>query len=249
VNWILLHGFVGTAEDFIPLRAALGASARCLAPDWPGHGSRSGLRLPADYTLEAHLALIDDALASTRGPVGLLGYSMGGRILQHWLGTRRPTLPAGSRIVLLSTGPGIADLAERANRLAGDAAVTRLLREEGIARFLHYWHSQTMFHPLLRLPREQLAPILRRRAAADPLGLALSLEGVGAGAISDTWEALPRIQVPVDIVVGAHDGKYTELGAGMRAKMPDARLHVIPDAGHAIHLERPDALARILLAS
>lgn len=249
MNWILLHGFVGSAEDFEPLRAALGSPDRCLAPDWPGHGSRSGLRQPSEYTLESHLRLIDAAMASTRGPVALVGYSMGGRLLQHWLGSRRPTLPDGSRIVLLSTGPGIADADERANRMAGDAAVARLLREEGITRFLHYWHSQTMFHPLLRLPREQLGPILRRRSAADALGLALSLEGVGAGAIGDTWEALPRIQAPVDIIVGEGDLRYVELGKAMRARLPGARLHLIPDAGHAIHLERPAELARILLTA
>jgi len=247
VNWILLHGFVGSAEDFGPLRERLGDTARCLAPDWPGHGARSGLREAADFTLEAHLAIIDATLASTAGPVGLLGYSMGGRILQHWLATRRPALPAGSRIVLLSTGPGIAEPAERSNRLAGDAAVARLLREEGIARFLHYWHSQTMFHPMLRLPREQLSPILRRRGSADPVGLALSLEGVGAGALADTWDALAAIHGPVDIVVGALDSKYADLARQMRARVPDARLHLLPDAGHAIHLEQPGELARILL--
>ena len=246
MNWILLHGFVGSAEDFGPLRDALGVEAGFMTPDWPGHGSRSGLRARSDYSLEAHLSLIDSALAATPGPVGLLGYSMGGRVLQHWIASRRPALPAGSRIALVSTGPGIADPAERSNRLAGDAAVARLLREEGVARFLHHRHSQTMFPPLLRLPREQLSPILRRRGASDPEGLALSLEGVGAGVLEDTWGALAAIDQPVDIVVGSLDAKYADLARQMQARLPGARLHLLPDAGHAVHLEQPVELARIL---
>lgn len=246
MNWILLHGFVGSAEDFRPLREQLGDVVRSQALDWPGHGTRSNLRAPSDYTLEAHLSLIDSAVAGTSGPIGLLGYSMGGRLLQHWLASRRPTLPASSRIVLLSTGPGIAEPAERTNRQAGDAAVARLLREEGIVRFLHYWHSQTMFHPLLRLPREQLSPILQRRSSADPHGLALSLEGVGTGAIKDTWQGLTEITDATDIVVGALDAKYVEIAQQMQAKLRNVNLHILPDAGHAIHLENPSELARIL---
>ena len=48
-------------------------------------------------------------------------------------------------------------------------------------------------------------------------------------------------------VVGALDSKYADLARQMRARVPDARLHLLPDAGHAIHLEQPGELARILL--
>lgn len=246
MNWVLLHGFVGSSEDFAPLRARLGHPPHVVAPDWPGHGSRSGLRDPADYTLEAHLRILDTAVATHPGPVALVGYSLGGRILQHWLASRRPSLPSGSRLALVSTSPGLDDATERANRQAGDAAVTRLLREEGIGRFLHYWHSQTMFHPLLRLPREQLDPILGRRQACDPEGLALSLAGVGAGAIPGTWDVLDRLDTPALLVAGALDPRYVELARQMRARMPTAGMDVVPEAGHALHLERPDALAGLL---
>lgn len=247
MNWVLLHGFVGSSEDFSPLRRALGDPANVRAPDWPGHGVRSGLRSATDYTLEAHLRIVDQAVTSVgSGPVVLLGYSLGGRILQHWLSSRQPTLPHGSRIVLVSTSPGIASSEERTNRQAGDAAVGRLLREEGMQRFLHYWHWQTMFQPLMRLPREQLAPILHRRSASDPEGLALSLAGVGAGAIADTKAALSKIQVPVTVVAGELDPRYVQAGRDMQACLTSSELHLIPETGHAVHLEAPDALAQIL---
>lgn len=249
MDWILLHGFVGTSQDFAPLVDALGVDARRVtAPDWPGHGARAGLRHTDDYTLAAHLRLLDDAFAQARGPVTLLGYSMGGRILQHWLRERRPTLAHGSRIILLSTGPGLADPAERAQRRVADGAVATLLRTEGVPRFLHYWHSQTMFHPMLRLPPDRLSPILRRRGACDPEGLALSLEGVGAGTVGDTWGLLGDLPAPLSLVVGELDGRYVALAREMSARMGRGAPDLIAGAGHAAHLERPAQLAALLRA-
>lgn len=247
MNWILLHGFVGSSEDFDPLRLALGKPEMVFAPDWPGHGTRSGLRERNDYSLESHLRILDQTLAQTPpGPITLVGYSLGGRILQSWLANRRPTLPPGSHIALVSTSPGIAGEAARANRRAGDAAVAKLLREEGMTRFLHYWHWQTMFQPLMRLPREQLTAILKRRSACDPEGLALSLEGVGAGSIDDTWDALPKLQTPVVLIAGELDPRYVEFAHQMSSRLATAQVNILPKAGHALHLETPDRLARAL---
>jgi pimeloyl-ACP methyl ester carboxylesterase len=33
--------------------------------------------------------------------------------------------------------------------------------------------------------------------------------------------------------------KFAQVATEMRAALPNARLELIPDAGHAIHLERP----------
>jgi 2-succinyl-6-hydroxy-2,4-cyclohexadiene-1-carboxylate synthase len=246
VDYIFLHGFVGSSEDFDATRLALGNTARVVTPDWPGHGSLSTLRKASDYTLSAHLKIIDEAVAKTSGPVTLVGYSMGGRILQHWL-IQNPTQPKGSKVVLVSTSPGIADVAERQNRVAGDAAVARLLRIEGMHRFLHYWHWQTMFQPLMRLPRETLTPILKRRAACDPEGLALSLAGVGTGELSDTWSLIPNLPDTTQIIAAELDSRYVELAHQMHTVAPQIKLSILEGAGHAVHLEKPKEFAEALL--
>lgn len=240
MDTLLLHGFVGSGDDFAPL----GLDA--LRPDWPGHGSLAGLRRESDYAPEAHLDRIDgwiNALAD-RSPT-LVGYSLGGRLLQLAL-RRRGGPPPGSRVVLVSTSPGIAGEAEREERRRADAAVARLLREQGLGRFLHYWHSQTMFRPLLELPEGRRDAILARRAASDPEGLARSLEAVGPGSVPDTWDDLGALGPDVDLVVGERDPRYLALAGEMAARLPSARVHVVPGAGHALHLERPEALARII---
>lgn len=238
---LLLHGFVGSGEDFAPLGLA------ALRPDWPGHGSLAGLRRDADYALESHLDRIDgwiNALAD-RAPT-LVGYSMGGRLLQLAL-RRRGGPPPGSRVVLVSTSPGIAGEAEREERRRADAAVCRLLREQGLGQFLRYWHNQTMFRPLLELPEATREPILARRAASDPEGLARSLESVGPGSVPDTWEDLAALGPDVDLVAGGLDPRYMTIAGEMAARIPGARVHIVAGAGHALHLEKPAALARIIL--
>lgn len=243
MDTLLLHGFVGSGEDFLPL------GLEALRPDWPGHGSLAGLRRADDYSLEAHLDRVDgwiNAMAD-RSPT-LVGYSMGGRLLQLAL-RRRGGPPPGSRVVLVSTSPGLGDEAEREERRRADAAVARLLREQGMGRFLHYWHSQTMFRPLAELPPENLEPILRRRQAADPEGLALSLESVGPGSVPGTWDDLGALGPEVDIVVGERDPRYREMAAQMAARLPSARVHTVPGAGHALHLERPESLAAVIRGS
>lgn len=243
---LLLHGFLGSAEDFDPLRRLLPRECAVTAPDWPGHGSRGSERDPEAYGLDAHAGLVLRWIDAQDRPGTLLGYSMGGRMLQHALAAR-PPLPSGWRVVLVSTSTGIDEPGAAANRRRGDAAAARLLREEGMGAFLRYWHNQTFFRPLMALPAPQLAPILARRRAADPCGLALSLEHVGPGSVPSTLPALPGIGGQVDLVAGELDPRYAEHAREMARRIPGARVTVVPGAGHALHLEQPGSLAAVLI--
>jgi 2-succinyl-6-hydroxy-2,4-cyclohexadiene-1-carboxylate synthase len=42
-------------------------------------------------------------------------------------------------------------------------------------------------------------------------------------------------------VAGAEDAPYRGHAAAMAARLPDARVAIVPDAGHATHLENPAA--------
>lgn len=242
---LLLHGFLGSAADFRELEALLPGGRRVDVPDWPGHGTRGRLRDPSAYTLEAHLSLVLEWVRAQEEPGILLGYSMGGRLLQHAL-ARLPELSPDWRVILVSTSPGIADSAEAANRREGDAAAARLLRNGGMEAFLRYWHNQTFFRPLLALPRERLEPILARRRSADPEGLALSLESVGPGSVPSTHRVLSGLRCRLDLVAGSADLSYVRHAESMAAIAPSATVTVVPGAGHALHLEQPGALAALL---
>jgi len=238
---LALHGFTGQGTDFDPLRACLEPGMTLLAPDLPGHGSRRFLRHHAEYSLHAHLETITAAAAAPQ--VTLLGYSMGGRLALHWAIAHPERV---RRLILVGASPGLATPEERDERRHGDATLAEFIRTRGLEAFFKYWHNQTFFQPMMRLPAEQLAPILARRSQNDPEGLALSLENVGTGTLPSLWHRLNELRMPVDLVTGEHDAKFTRLALEMGSRLPKARHSVIEDAGHAVHLEKPADLAMLL---
>ncbi|MCE2683978.1 MAG: 2-succinyl-6-hydroxy-2,4-cyclohexadiene-1-carboxylate synthase [Verrucomicrobiae bacterium] len=237
------HGFTGEGADFEPLRAVLPPGHALLAPDFPGHGSRCRQRTPSDYSLAAHLDILDESARNAAEPVTLLGYSMGGRIALHWALANPGKC---HQLILVGASPGLPTEAERAERAYADDSVAKYLRTQGLPAFYKYWHNQPFFKTLLALPAARLEPILSRRHQNDPEGLALSLEHVGTGRLSSLWERLRELTGPVDLVTGEHDPKFTEIARRMGERMPKARLSVIEGCGHAIHLERPDDLVQVL---
>ena len=50
------------------------------------------------------------------------------------------------------------------------------------------------------------------------------------------------------LLAGAEDAKYAAIAAEMAAAMPTARAELVPDAGHAAHLENAAYCARIITA-
>jgi 2-succinyl-6-hydroxy-2,4-cyclohexadiene-1-carboxylate synthase len=238
---VALHGFTGEGDDFAPLRSFLPSGLALRTPDWPGHGSRKGLRDLSAYSLAEHLRLISEAAESPQ--VTLLGYSMGGRLALHWAIAHPERV---RRLILVGASPGLASPEEREERRLADATLAGFIRTRGLEAFFRYWHNQTFFQPMLGLPPETLGPILARRALNDPEGLALSLENVGTGTLPSLWHRLGEIRFPVDLVTGEHDAKFTRIAREMGRHLPKARLSVIEDAGHALHLERPADLAMLL---
>jgi 2-succinyl-6-hydroxy-2,4-cyclohexadiene-1-carboxylate synthase len=238
---VALHGFTGQGADFEPLRPFLPPGTSLAAPDLPGHGSKSLLKDLTAYSLPAHLAAISEA--ATAPQVTLLGYSMGGRLALHWAIAHPERV---RRLILVGASPGLATPEERAERRLGDATLAEFIRTRGLEAFFKYWHNQTFFQPMLRLPKEQLDPILARRAQNNPEGLALSLENVGTGTLPSLWHRLKELRVPVDLVSGEHDVKFTRLAREMGAHLPKARHSLIEGAGHAVHLEKPADLAMLL---
>lgn len=151
-----------------------------------------------------------------------------------------------ARLILIGASPGLATVTEREERRLADARLADFIRTRGLDAFFGYWHNQTFFQPLLRLPEERLRPILERRRRNDPEGLALSLDNVGTGTLPSLWPRLRELRCPVDLVTGEHDVKFTRLAHEIGARLPKARISVIEGAGHAVHLERPGDVAMLL---
>jgi len=234
---LLLHGFMGSTSDWRGVIAALEGEHRCLAVDLPGHGSSLGLP-PDAYTVEGSArALLDllDGLGIER-PV-IVGYSMGGR-LALYLALRHPERCSG--LFLESASPGIEDPAERLARRRADEERAGRLESGDLASFLEDWYRQPLFASLARR-EEILDQTIEARLRNDPVELARSLRGMGAGRGPSLWGELAALRMPALAVAGELDERYVEISARMAAVSPRVRAAVVPGAGHNVRLENPEA--------
>jgi pimeloyl-ACP methyl ester carboxylesterase len=60
------------------------------------------------------------------------------------------------------------------------------------------------------------------------------------------WDRLGELGVPVVLIVGERDAKFRGIAGDMAERIPDAEVVVVPGVGHAVHLEAPEAVARVI---
>ena len=233
---VLLHGFTQTGSSWNAVVAALGERYRALAPDIRGHGIAADVR-PVSFD-----AVREDVLALAPGRFALCGYSMGGRIALS-IALHPHSAGRVERLVLVGASPGIADAEERRARRAADAVLAERIEGEGIEAFAAEWAALPLFADQ---PPAVAAAAHTMRLGHSPAGLAAALRGLGTGVMEPLWERLPALAIPVTLVAGERDAKFRAIAERMAAALPHATLEVVPDAGHAVALEAPAALAAIL---
>jgi 2-succinyl-6-hydroxy-2,4-cyclohexadiene-1-carboxylate synthase len=231
---VLLHGFTNTGRSWDGVIDALGSGADTLAPDIRGHGAASAVR---PVTLDAVIGDIDRAAPD---PCTLVGYSMGGRIALH----AAFALPGRvRRLVLIGASPGLESATARAQRRASDERLAAELEGEPIERFAARWAETAV---LVDQPEPVRAAVGSDRLRNEPAGLAAALRGLGTGALPSLWPRLGSLEIPVELIVGDRDAKFREIAARMVEGLPDGRVKIVPDAGHAVHAEAPAAVARVI---
>jgi 2-succinyl-6-hydroxy-2,4-cyclohexadiene-1-carboxylate synthase len=231
---LLLHGFTQTGRSWEPVRHALAARYRSIAPDLPGHGEFAERRPASFPACDAYLRALGGE------PFTLVGYSMGGRIALH------AALSVGERVerlVLIGASPGISDPRERAERARSDAALADRIEAIGVEAFVREWEAQPLFDGMPRGIAE-VAHADRMRNTAP--GLAAALRGLGTGVMPPLWNRLGELEAPVELVVGERDEKFRAIADQMLVALPRARVRVVAGAGHAVHLEAPDAVAEVV---
>ncbi len=124
-------------------------------------------------------------------------------------------------LTLLSTHPGLKTEEEKEKRLKTDAEWAKLLFELPVDEFLLRWYDQPLFKPFV--------PDLSMRKQQNIPNLAAAL-------MHYSLAKQPRYEID-HVLVGERDEKF-------RALFNNPIL--IPNAGHAIHLENPKAVAEII---
>lgn len=230
---VLVHGFTQTRRSWRPLLAGLAEHHDVVAVDAPGHGRSSDLRTD----------LVDGArlLGETGGRADYVGYSMGGRLTLH-LALERPDLVR--RLVLVGATAGLDTEEERASRRAADEGLAQGLERDGLDPFLRRWLANPLFAGL----SEETAGV-EERLDNTVAGLASSLRLAGTGTQQPLWGRLGELTMPVLLVAGERDEKFTALAHRMAGAWGGpARVAVVAGAGHACHLERPRAFLDVVVA-
>jgi 2-succinyl-6-hydroxy-2,4-cyclohexadiene-1-carboxylate synthase len=240
---VLAHGFTQNARGWGPFLDSLSQRHEVVAVDLPGHGSSAAVE--ADLWESAHL------LGRTGGTADYVGYSLGGRVSLH-LALRHPELVR--RLVLIGSTAGIAsDQCRTARRVADEALAHELepdapadssspAEQERLDAFLDRWLRSPLFATLRPAQAE-----LEARRQNTRAGLAASLRRSGTGTQEPLWDRLSTLGMPVLVMAGALDVRFTELGKRLvRSVGTNAHLSLVPGAGHACHLERPAETARIV---
>ena len=236
---VLLHGFMGSSADWTDVIKDLYTDFRCLAVDLPGHG-KSVCYEDGLYTIEgaaeALNALLDE-LGVDR--CRLIGYSMGGRVALYF------ALHYSERcrqLVLESASPGLEHPDERAERRRVDDERATRIAGGNFERFLEEWYRQPLFESLSR--HGLVERMVRSRLENDRVELARALRGMSPGRQPPLWNQLPKLHPETLALAGELDGKYRGLMQEVAQRSPAADAVILPEAGHNVHAERPDAFLK-----
>lgn len=234
---VLIHGFPFDHRMWEPQLSALDDRYRVVAYDVRGLG-RSPVG-DGQYTMDLYaedLFTVLDAVAS--GPAVACGLSMGGYILLRALERE----PARFRAAVLADTRSGAD--DDATRL-GRARAIRTVKTEGAAAYAEAFVGGVVGPTTLSERPEVVEAVKEMIRSNDPRGMA----GAQLAMLSrtDTTGALDGLTLPVLAVAGEEDALTPpETVREMASRIPDARMEVVPRAGHLTALENSGAFTRIL---
>jgi len=261
----MLHGWMDVGASFQFLVDALQGHWRVIAPDWRGFGrsawSAEGYWFP-DYLADLD-ALLDHFAADT--PARLVGHSLGGNVVMLYAGVRPQRV---ARVVSLEgfgipaeapdAAPGkyerwldalknppafrtYADLAAVADQLQKNNP--RLARERAEFLAMHWARTQPGGSAALASdPRHKLPfPIVYRMEEVLAIWKRITAPVL--------WVAATESFIPRWLGTHPEGEAATDSLAGVHARLahvPHGRMATIDEAGHMLHLDRPDAVAEAI---
>ena len=253
---VLLHGWMDVSASFQFMVDALRGDWDVYAPDWRGYGLTQWAKADC-YWLPDYLADLEFLLAgfSPESAVNLVGHSLGGNVASIYAGVRpqrvarlvnlegfgmAPTLPeqAPKRYARwleeLRAPPGLrpyGSFAALADRL--QQSNQRLSREKAEFLSLHWG-------------REEGGKVVLR---SDPAHKIVNPTLYRYEEVRACWR---QVAAPVLWVDAAQSDTLKRIGldsaqyAERRAAFASLQYVTLPDAGHMLHHDQPEAVARLI---
>ncbi len=232
---LLLHGSAATSRSWDALVPLLAASHRVIRVDLPGHGRSAA---PADGRYETSLQAAAVGAAMDRlgvARVTVVGHSSGGYMATA-LAEQRPELVTA--LVLVNTGPAMDAF------LAPDGAALDPARWPPSDAEVRAFAS-TGFRAGFEVPRELVDELREMSFPALAASMQASVAYLTARSLP---ERLVSVGKPLLVVFGDQDRRWRPSSAAGYRVVPDARVEMLPGAGHTPILEEPRRTAALILA-
>jgi pimeloyl-ACP methyl ester carboxylesterase len=237
---VFVHEFAGNLRSWEPQLRYFGQRYRCVAfnargyppSDVPEHHSAYSQARAAD-----DIKVIVDHLGVERAHI--IGLSMGGFATLHF-GLRH----AARAHSLCVAGCGYGAEPSQRERFKAEAdIIADYILAKGMAAFAEtyaYGPSRVQFEN--RDPRG-FAEFKQMLAENSALGSANTQRGVQRErpSLYDLVDEMKKLTVPTLIMTGDEDWPCLLPGVLMKQSIPSAALSVLPNSGHAINIEAPDA--------
>jgi 3-oxoadipate enol-lactonase len=228
---LLVHGFPVDSRIWRHQLSDLAGIRRVVAVDLRGRGASPAT--PDGWNMDTYAGDVAETIEALGvGPVDLAGLSMGGYIA-FALMRRRPDLV---RTLILVSTRATPDAPEMR---AGRDAAAALVAKSGIGALAD--------RMLPRILAEDAPQQIRREVTGlifDTPGPTAAADTIAMRDRPDSTPGLASIRVPVLVIQGESDS-LSPPGSGRQLAdaMPDARLALIPAAGHFAPLENPGAVS------
>jgi len=265
VPLVLVHGWMDVAASYQFMVDAFARDRYVIAPDWRGYGLT---RAPAtdSYWLPDYLADLDRLIDHycPEAPVDLVGHSMGGNVAMLYAGVR----PQRVRRLVNLEGFGMpASRPQQAPRRLARWLDELQAHRRGELDLKSYDSADGVAQRLMktnrRLSADKAGWLARHWARPDEQGrwrilgdAAHKVINPQLARVDEVLEIYRSIAAPTLAVETREDslaqwwrGKYTldEYHERLKA-LSDVRVEVLDDAGHMVHHDQPQRLARLIEA-
>jgi 2-succinyl-6-hydroxy-2,4-cyclohexadiene-1-carboxylate synthase len=238
---LLLHGFLGSSEDWQPVIEQLQTGYHVIAVDLPGHGKSLGLP-PVSYTFPGMVNELFQLLRTEKiHKISIVGYSMGGRIAMYLI-HRAPEI--WNHAIIIAASPGLSGEERRSARADWQEKQIELIKSQPIDEFVQLWYKMDLFDPLRNSP--VFSSVLQRRLHNNGPELAKAFTGFSILNQPDFLGPRHEIRCPILYISGSADEKYCRIGEEFGHFITGSRAVVIGGAGHSVHLEKPEETTRII---
>lgn len=240
---VLVHGVATTREIWTGIGPQLSRTRRVITLDLPGFGESapSGPGFELDEVAERVARGL--AAHGVRGPIDLVGHSLGAAVALT-LAARRPRTV---RRLILVAPAGLASLPKFARRGLALGADPALAARRALAPLTDFAWGRRLLLAFAAADGASIPPLQARLMVGASASAQRTADALRTITAADLRPLLREARVPLGVIWGVRDRTIpARLAATVREIRPDAEVMMIEQAGHVAMVERPTAFVATL---